>query len=90
MMQSYTISLKGGVARNPFVRFAAPVSISFPADEHIAIVGPNGSGQSLLVDMLIGKYPLKDGTLTYDFSPSASQTVYDNVKYIAFRDTYGS
>lgn len=90
MMQSYTISLKGGVARNPLVRLAAPVSISFPADEHIAIVGPNGSGKSLLVDMLIGKYPLKEGTLTYDFSPSASQTVYDNVKYIAFRDTYGS
>ena len=90
MMQSYTISLNGGVARNPLVRLAAPVSISFPADEHIAIVGPNGSGKSLLVDMLIGKYPLKEGTLTYDFSPSASQTVYDNVKYIAFRDTYGS
>ena len=90
MMQSYTISLNGGVARNPLVRLTAPVSISFPADEHIAIVGPNGSGKSLLVDMLIGKYPLKEGTLTYDFSPSASQTVYDNVKYIAFRDTYGS
>ena len=51
MMQSYTISLNGGVARNPLVRLAAPVSISFPADEHIAIVGPNGSGKSLLVDM---------------------------------------
>lgn len=90
MMQSYTISLNGGVARNPLVRLAAPASVSFPADEHIAIVGPNGSGKSLLVDMLIGKYPLKEGTLAYDFSPSASQTVYDNIKYIAFRDTYGS
>ena len=90
MMQSYTISLKGGVARNPLVRLAAPASVSFPADEHIAIVGPNGSGKSLLVDMLIGKYPLKDGMLIYDFSPSASQTAYDNIKYIAFRDTYGS
>ena len=28
--------------------------------------------------------------LQYDFSPSATQTVYDNVKYIAFRDTYGA
>ena len=61
MMQSYTISLNGGVARNPLVRLAAPASVSFPADEHIAIVGPNGSGKSLLVDMLIGKYPLKEG-----------------------------
>ena len=89
-MQPYTISLTGGVARNPLVRLAAPASASFPADEHIAIVGPNGSGKSLLVDMLIGKYPLKEGTITYDFSPSTSKTVYENIKYIAFRDTYGS
>ncbi len=40
--------------------------------------------------MLTGKYPLRDGVLTYDFRPSAIQTAYDNIKYIAFRDTYGS
>lgn len=44
-MQPYTICLAGGVARNPLVRLAAPASASFPADEHIAIVGPNGSGK---------------------------------------------
>lgn len=89
-MQSYTIRLSGAVVRNPLVRLAAPVSVSFPADEHIAIVGPNGAGKTLLVDMLTGKYPLKEGTLAYDFSPSVSPMVYDNIKYIAFRDTYGS
>lgn len=90
MMQSYTIRLSGAVVRNPLVRLAAPVSVSFPADEHIVIVGPNGAGKTLLVDMLTGKYPLKEGTLDYDFSPSVSPMVYDNIKYIAFRDTYGS
>ena len=40
--------------------------------------------------MLTGKYPLRDGELTYDFSPSLTKTAYDNIKYIAFRDTYGS
>lgn len=43
-----------------------------------------------MVDLLTGKYPLRDGTLTYDFRPSAIQTAYDNIRYIAFRDTYGS
>ena len=33
---------------------------------------------------------MRDGTVQYDFSPSATQTLYDNVKYIAFRDTYGA
>ena len=32
---------------------------------------------------------MRDGTLTYDFRPSATQTAYDNIRYIAFRDTYG-
>lgn len=89
-MKQYTFRMSGGIARNVSVRLARPVTIDIAADEHIAIVGPNGSGKSILVDMLTGKYPLKEGTLKYDFSPSASQTIYDNVKYIAFRDTYGA
>ena len=89
-MQQHTIHIAGGVVRNPLVRLTEPVTLDFLAGEHIAIVGPNGAGKSLLVDMLTGKYPLRDGELTYDFSPSLTKTAYDNIKYIAFRDTYGS
>ena len=89
-MEQYTFSIAGGVARNPLVRLAQPVTAQIAAGEHIAIVGPNGGGKSLFVDTLLGKYPLREGTVKYDFSPSSTQTVYDNVKYIAFRDTYGA
>ena len=89
-MKQYTFSIEEGVARNPLTRLAAPVTVDIGADEHIAIVGPNGAGKTLFVDMLLGKYPLREGTLRYDFAPSPTQTVYDNVKYIAFRDTYGA
>ena len=85
-----TFNIAGGVARNPLVRLATPITATISVGEHIAIVGPNGGGKSLFVDTLIGKYPLREGVLQYDFSPSATQTVYDNVKYIAFRDTYGA
>ncbi|WP_300704411.1 ATP-binding cassette domain-containing protein [Bacteroides sp.] len=90
MAQQHTIHIAGGVVRNPLVRLSQHVTLDFLDGEHIAVVGPNGAGKSLLVDMLTGKYPLKEGELTYDFSPSTTQTVYDNIKYIAFRDTYGS
>ncbi|WP_294630683.1 ATP-binding cassette domain-containing protein [uncultured Bacteroides sp.] len=89
-MSRNTFNIAGGVARNPLVRLNKPITAAIGADEHIAIVGPNGSGKSLFVDTLTGKYPLREGTLRYDFFSSATQTVYDNVKYIAFRDTYGA
>ena len=79
MMQQHTIHIAGGVVRNPLVRLTEPVTLDFLAGEHIAIVGPNGAGKSLLVDMLTGKYPLRDGELTYDFSPSLTKTAYDTL-----------
>ena len=66
------------------------VNLELYPQEIVSLIGPNGAGKSLLVDLLTGKYPLRDGTLTYDFRPSVTQTAYDNIKYIAFRDTYGS
>lgn len=89
-MKQDIIKLTGGVARNPLVRLNTPANAILSAGEHLAIVGPNGAGKSLLVDTMLGKYPLLEGKLTYDFSPSFTDTVYDNIKYIAFRDTYGS
>jgi molybdate transport system ATP-binding protein len=88
-MQSI-IRLEGGITRNEAYRFTHPLTMNLEAGEHLAIVGPNASGKSLLVDTLLGKYPLKEGTLEYDFSPSVTNTAYDNIKYIAFRDTYGA
>ena len=89
-MKQHTFSIAGGVARNPLVRLAQPITTDISADEHIAVVGPNGGGKSLFIDTLLGKYPLREGILCYDFYPSLTQTIYDNVKYIAFRDTYGA
>ncbi len=89
-MQQSRITLIDGIARNPQVRLSEPIHAEFCAGEHIAVVGPNGMGKSLFVDTLLGKYPLLQGALTYDFSPSETNTAYDNVKYIAFRDSYGA
>lgn len=87
-MQS-VISLQQGVARAREWQLAAPASFELCPGEHIAIVGRNGSGKSLLVDMLLGRHPLQAGQLTYDFAPSRTTGASDNISYLAFRDTYG-
>lgn len=90
-MMQHTIQMAGGVARNPLIRLANPADVDILAGEHIAIVGPNGAGKTILVDLLTGRYPLlREEMLAYDFRPSSTSTVYDNIKYIAFRDTYGA
>lgn len=88
--QIYTIRLEEAIGRNPQVRLARPVSLELGVGEHVAIAGPNGAGKSLLVDLLTGRQPLAAGKAYYDFRPNSTRTIYNNVKYIAFRDTYGS
>ena len=77
------------MTRHPLYRLKEPIQLRIEAGEQVAIVGPNGGGKSLLVDTLTGRYPLLRNEVAYDFSPSASSLVSDNIKYITFRDSYG-
>ena len=70
---------------------ASPISFELNAGEHIAIVGDNGSGKSRLVDVLVGKCALMPmNEVKYDFAPSKAKMVSDNIKYLSFRDSYGT
>ena len=85
------IEIKDGVARNPMYRFRQPVSFELCQGEQLAIVGPNGGGKSMLVDMLTGTHALLPmNEVRYDFAPSKAKMVSDNIKYMAFRDSYGT
>ena len=83
------ISIKNGVTRMPEWRMAEPVNFEACDGEHIAIVGPNGGGKSMFVDIIVGRHPLLMHDPDYDFSPSQKTMVSDNIKYITFRDSYG-
>ena len=52
------ISIKDGVTRMPEWRMAEPVNFESCEGEHIAIVGPNGGGKSMFVDIIVGRHPL--------------------------------
>lgn len=73
----------------PQWRLAEPVDFTLCDGEQMAIVGPNGGGKSLLVDMITGRHPLLGTEPEYDFGPGAKPLVSDNLRYMAFSDSYG-
>ncbi len=83
------IEITNGVARHPLWRMQEPINLHIERGEQIAIVGDNSAGKSRLVEVLTGHYPLLMNEVHYDFSPSPSPHVSDNLKYISFRDSYG-
>ncbi len=84
------ISMKQGVARREDWRLRQPADFELCDGEHIAVVGDNGSGKTLLIDMIRGSHPLLGDGPAYDFAPSCSTRVSDNIVYICFKDSYGS
>jgi ABC-type molybdenum transport system, ATPase component/photorepair protein PhrA len=82
--------MENALSRNPQVRLKTESNFILNKKEHIAIVGANGSGKTLLVNMITGNAPLNRGSLEYDFSPSTSNMAYENIKSITFKDTYGA
>lgn len=84
-----TITINNATACTPEWALKEPVNLTIADEEHVAIVGPNGGGKTLLVDMITGTHPVQGDTIRYDFSPRTSSLVSDNIKYITFRDSYG-
>lgn len=83
------IKIEKGITRMPEWRMAEPVDFDLCGNEHIAIIGPNGGGKSMFVDIITGRHPLLMHDPEYDFAPSNKELISDNIKYITFRDSYG-
>ncbi len=92
-MAHAVIDIHKAVVRNPAWRMAGPVSLRLLDGEQLAIVGGNGAGKSMLVDIITGAHPILecgDGSyIHYDFAPRASKMVSDNIRCITFDDAYG-
>lgn len=78
------VSLHNVVTRLPELRFAEPFSWSVKEVEQWAIIGPNGSGKTLIADMMQRKFALKEGEITFGYDDKVSNLV----KSIAFKDIY--
>lgn len=74
-----TIYIHGGVARKPEWRMAGPVDFEMLPGEHIALIGRNGGGKSMLADIITGAHPLL-GT---------DVQLVGAVRSVTFRDCFG-
>ena len=79
-MENNSITLTEAICRNKEVGMNKPVNLSLLSGEHVAIVGENGAGKSLLIDMITGKSALASGHLS---------VARDAIRQVAFRDSYG-
>ena len=69
---------------------AEPVTLDIYEGEQVAILGPNGSGKTRLVEILTGRWPLLYGNeVRYDFGDDNNRLVSENIKVMTFRDSYG-
>lgn len=82
--RTVTVSIDRVVPRLPELRFATPLSWTIREGEQWAVVGPNGSGKTLIADILQNKYAIKEGTVTW----GCEGNTRDLVKSIAFKDIY--
>ncbi len=83
------IKICSSTTRQPQYQLEGIEGITIERGEQTAIVGGNGAGKSILVGILTGAHPLLDGNgVQYDFGEEAcSNKIFDNIKYIAFRDS---
>lgn len=79
-----TARIQKAMIRQPEIRLATPIDWEIKTNENWAVLGPNGSGKTILAEMLKGKYPLQEGSIDFMNEKKAK----DIVKSIAFKDIY--
>jgi len=80
------INLHEVVLRHPDVQFTKPLNWQIQTGEHWAVIGPNGSGKTVFIDTLTGKYALRSGTREYPLFEKTGCKVSEVIKSMAFRD----
>ena len=78
------ISIEQAIPRLPEIRFQEPIQWQIRKGEQWAVIGPNGSGKTILADLLQGRYALKEGMVKLGLRGK----VHEIVKSIAFKDIH--
>ena len=79
-----TVHINGAVPRLAELRLATPFDWTIREGEQWAVIGRNGSGKTLIADILQRRIALKEGEVTYDCGDTAGMPI----RSIAFKDIY--
>lgn len=78
------VSIKQAVPRLPEIRFQEPIYWQINKGEQWVLIGPNGSGKTILADLLQKRYALKEGEVKFGIEGKT----HEIVKSIAFKDIH--
>lgn len=78
------VSINNVVTRLPELCFNEPLNWTIREGEQWAVIGPNGSGKTLIADILQNKYAIKSGSVTFGYEGQSRNLI----KSIAFKDIY--
>lgn len=84
MEKDTLVEIRNAIPRINTLTFLHPINWIVKENQHWAIIGPNGSGKTLLIDILLGKHALKSGQIKSKDNISINTIV----KCVAFRDIY--
>lgn len=87
-MNTDLIEIKNAIPRINFFSFSTPINWKIKKGEQWAVIGANGSGKTLLIEILTGKYGLKSGEISCKDECGKQYSIRNFVKYVAFKDIY--
>lgn len=87
-MEKVIVKISNAIPRQGHLQFENPVNWTLKSDQHWALIGENGSGKTLLVDLLMGKYALKSGDIICKDTDGNNLRSSAIIKSVAFRDIY--
>lgn len=88
MEQKTIIEIKEAVPRFENLQFQNSINWQIKEGEHWAIIGANGAGKTLLINILTGKFALKSGEVVCKDDIGDNLPVSSVVKSVAFQDIY--
>ncbi len=88
------IKVSNILPRIPDVKFISPISFTMREGDVWTFYGPNGSGKTLISEIIVGRYGLSSGSIEYPFMETlrknTTEFIYPRqfIKTIHFQSTY--